>query len=60
MACLKLAGKSPVDKDRLSMLVIVVAKTGRHFFSKAVGNGSRSHCLSGECFQMLDISPTVA
>ena len=60
MACLNPVGKSPVDKDKLTMLVIVVAKTGRHFFSRAVGNGSRSHCLSGECFMMLDISPTVA
>ena len=40
--------------------MIVVAKTGRHFFSRAVGSGSRSHCLSGERFIMLYISPTVA
>ena len=60
MACLKLGGKSPVDRDKLTMLVMVVAKTGRHFFSRAVGSGSRSHCLSGERLMMLAISPTVA
>lgn len=60
MACLNSVGKTPVDKDKLTILVIVVAKTGRHFFRRAVGNGSRSHCLSGDCFTMLDISLTVA
>jgi len=35
MDCLKLAGNSPVDKDRLTILVIVGAKTKSHFFQQS-------------------------
>jgi len=47
--CLKLDGKTPVDNGRLAILAIVGARTrtGRHFFSKEVGSGWRSHCLFG-------------
>mgnify|MGYP003449255975 FL=1 len=44
MDCLKLEGNSPVDRDRLMILVIVGARTERHFFSRKVGSGSESHC----------------
>ena len=59
MACLKQDGKSPIDKDKLMIFVIVGARTGRHLFNSEVGSGSKSHCLSGRRFMMPDISATV-
>ena len=59
MACLKQDGKSPVDRDKLTIFDIVGASTGRHFFNREVGNGSKSHCLSGRRLIMPDISATV-
>ena len=59
MACLKEEGKSPVDKDKLMILVIVDARTGRHLFNREVGSGSKSHCLSRGRLIMPDISATV-
>ena len=56
MACFKLDGKSPVDRERLTMFAIVGARTGRHFFRRPVGSGSKSHCLSGRHLMMLVIS----
>ena len=58
--CLKHDGKLPVDSNKLMMFVIVGARTGRHFFSRDIGRGSRSHCLSGRRRMMLDISVTDA
>lgn len=58
--CLKLDGKLPVDSDKLTMFVIVGARTGRHFFNSDIGSGSRSHCLSGRRRMMVDISSAVA
>jgi hypothetical protein len=59
MACLKQDGKSPVDRDKLMIFVIVGARTGRHFFNRKVGSGSKSHCLSGRRLIMPDISAIV-
>ena len=58
--CLMQDGKQPVDYDRLTMLVSVSAKTGKHFFKRDVGIGSRSHCLSGKWLMRRQISTTVA
>lgn len=60
MDFLKVGWKEPEVRDALTILVIVGANTGRHFLSKAVGMGSRSHCLSGEDFMARMISSTVA
>ena len=37
--CLKLDGKQPVDSERLTIVVIVGARTGRHFFQNTYMNG---------------------
>ena len=44
---LKAEGKEPVAKDVFTMLVIVGASTDRHFLSRVVEIGSRSHYLFG-------------
>lgn len=44
----------------LTILVIVGARTDRHFLRRAVGIGSKSHCLSGADFISVVISSTVA
>jgi hypothetical protein len=60
MDFLNAEGKEPEARELLTMLVMVVAMAGRHFFSKDVGIGSRSHCLSGaDCIRWI-ISSTVA
>ena len=48
MDSLKFDGNVPETSERLTMLVIVGTRTGKHFFKREVGIGSRSHCLSGE------------
>lgn len=58
--CLKFAGNVPVAREMLTMLVMVGARTGKHFLSKDVGIGSRSHCLSGADLTRSVISSTVA
>lgn len=55
---LKLGGKQPVNRETLTMLVMTGARTGKHFFSRLVGSGSRSHCLSGSDEMMWHISST--
>ena len=45
--------------ELLMMLVIAGARTDKHFLRKAVGIGSRSHCLSGADFTSFTISSTV-
>lgn len=57
---LKLAGKEPDARDKLTMLVMVGARIGRHFLSRLVGIGSRSHCLFGADLMAVIISSTVA
>ena len=54
--CLKCMEKIPVDRERLTMLVItgrIVAETS---FKRKVGIRSRSHCLLGEACKSLAIS----
>jgi hypothetical protein len=60
MDCLKVEGKEPVAKDALTILVMVGARIGRHFFRRLVGIGSRSHCLLGADWMRCVISSTVA
>lgn len=57
---LKAEGKEPVAKDVFTMLVIVGASTDRHFLSRLVGIGSRSHCLFGLELMSRTISSVVA
>jgi Cft2 family RNA processing exonuclease len=42
------SGKTPVDEDRLMVLVMVGRRTWQHCFKKEVGIGSRSQLVSGE------------
>jgi hypothetical protein len=60
MDCLKFAGKEPVAREMLTMLVMVGARTDKHVLSKEVGIGSRSHCLLGADWIRRVISSTVA
>ena len=60
MDCLKSAGKEPEVREALTMLVMVGARTDKHFLSRDVGIGSRSHCLSGVDCMSLVISSMVA
>ena len=55
-ACLKDWGKVPVDKERLTMLVMVGARTDMDCWRMEVGIGSSSHCLGGDCRTSLVIS----
>ena len=57
---LNTSGKDPVARELLMMLVIVGARTDKHFLSRPVGIGSRSHCLSGADFTSFTISSMVA
>jgi hypothetical protein len=47
MDSLKFDANVPETSDRLTMLVMVGARTGRHFFKREVDSGSSSHCMSG-------------
>lgn len=60
MDCLKCAGKEPEAREMFTMLVMVGARTCRHFFSREVGIGSELHCLSGANWMRRVISSTVA
>lgn len=60
MDCLKIEGKEPVAREVLTMFVMVGAKIDKHFLSKQVGMGSRSHCLSGDDLIRRVISSIVA
>ena len=50
----------PVDKERLTMLVMVGARIDMDCLSMDVGMGSSSHCLVGACRMSLVISLTSA
>ena len=60
MDFLKAGGKEPLARDLLTMLVMVGASTDRHFLSRLVGIGSRSHCLLGLELMRRTISSVVA
>ena len=53
--CLKCMEKVPVDRERLTMVVIIGRIVAETSFRK-VGIGSRSHCLLGEACKRLAIS----
>ena len=49
-------GKVPVDRERLTMIVIVGRIVAETCFRRKVVIGSRSHCLLGEACKSLTIS----
>ena len=49
-------GKVPVDRERLTMVVIIGRIVVEISFRRKVGIGSRSHCLLGEACKCLAIS----
>ena len=53
-------GKVPVDRERLTMVVIIGRIVVETSFRRKVGIGSRSHCLFGEAYKSLAISSIVA
>ena len=54
--CLNCMGKVPVDRERLTMVVIIGRIVAETCFRKKVGIGSRSHCLLGEACKSSAIS----
>ena len=54
--CLKCMGKVPVDRERLTMVVIIERIVAETCFRRKVGIGSRLHCLLGEACKRLTIS----
>ena len=50
MTCdvLKMSGKTPEIKDKLTICVIGTNKTSKQDLNNSVGNGSRSHVLLGD------------
>ena len=53
---LKDEGKVPEDRDKLTISVIVGARTDMDSLRRNVGIGSNSHCLVGDCRTSLVIS----
>ena len=49
-------GKVPVDRERLTMVVIIGRMVVETCFRRKVGTGSRLHCLLGEACKSLAIS----
>ena len=49
-------GKVPVDKERLTMVVIIGGIVAETSFRRKVAIGSKSHCLFGEACKSLAIS----
>ena len=60
VASLKVSGKVPEVRDRLTIDVITGASISVHCFRREVGIGSDSHCLSGDSLTSFLISSTVA
>ena len=54
--CLKCMGKVPVDRERLTMVVIIGRIVSETSFKRKVWIGSRSHCLFGDACKSLAIS----
>ena len=54
--CLKCMGKVPLDRERLTMDVIIGRIVAETSFRRNVGIGSRSHCLLIEACKSLTIS----
>ena len=53
---LKCMRKVPVDRERLTMVVIIGRIVAETCFRRKMGIGSRSHCLLGEICKSLVIS----
>ena len=53
---LELHEEVPVDRERLTMVVIIERIVAETFFRRNVGIGSGSHCLLGEACKSLAIS----
>ena len=60
MAVLKLAGKEPSDRDKLTRVVIGVIKTSIHDFNKEVGRKSRQQVVLEEVRMIFLTSAVVA
>ena len=54
--CLNCMGKVPVDRERLTMVVIIERIVAETSFTRNVRIGSRSHCLLGKACKSLAIS----
>src|SRR6218665_3959906 len=54
--CLKSRGRLPVDKERLTIFVMMGTRMDAQSFSKEVGIGSSLHCLLGRDCNRLNIS----
>ena len=54
--CLKCMGQVTVDRERLTMVVIIGRIVAETSFRRKVGIESRSHCLLGEACKSLAIS----
>ena len=54
--CLKCTGKVPVDRERLTMVVIIGRIVAETSFKRKVEMGSMLHCLLGEACKSLAIS----
>ena len=54
--CLNCMGKVPVDREILTMVVIIGRIVAETYFRRNVGKGSRSHCLLGAACKILVIS----
>ena len=52
---LELHGKVPVDRERLTMVVIIGRIVAENCFRRKVRIGSSSHCLLGEACKSLAI-----
>ena len=54
--CMKCMGKVPVDRERLTMVVIIGRIVAEPSFMRKMGIGSSSHFLFGEACTSLAIS----
>ena len=54
--CLNCMGKVPVDRERLTMVVIIERIVAETSFRRNVRIGSSTHCLLGEACKILAIS----
>ena len=54
--CLQCMGKVPVDRERLTTVVIIGRLVADTCFKRKVGIWSRSHCLLSEACKSLAIS----
>jgi hypothetical protein len=57
---LKWVGRRPVAREWLMIEVIVGIRREAHSLRRAVGMGSKSHCLLGDCWSSLATSDSVA